>query len=417
VLLTHANLTSNIAASATVFPLAPEDRTLSFLPWAHLYGQVVEVHFLISRGASTALNSDVSKLMDELLEVRPTMLVAVPRIFNRIYAGVNRQMEQKPRFIRALFKAGVASATRRNRGEKLGRFEALRLALADRLIFAKIRAKLGGRLKYALTASASIDRRVAEMVDALGIQVCEGYGLTETSPVVSGNTPDVRRMGSVGKPLPGVNVTLDTSLGRAPGEGEIIVHGPNVMKGYHNRPDENAKVMLASGGLRTGDLGTFDDDGFLYVTGRIKEQYKLENGRYVMPSPLEEQLKLSPFIANVMLYGDNKPFNVGIIVPDVEAVRGWAERAGITLREDLTSDPAVEKLIRDELDRCSVRFKPYEKPSAFVLTLEDFTCERGLLTPTLKVKRSRVLERHARSVDALYAERPDDQMRRSASLC
>lgn len=402
VLLTHANLTSNIAASASVFPLVPDDRTLSFLPWAHAYGQVVEVHFLLSRGASTALNSDVSKLMDELLEVRPTMLVAVPRIFNRIYAGVTRQMNDKPRIVRALFEAGIASATRKNKGEKLGPLEALRLALADRLVFSKIRAKLGGRLKYALTASAAIERHVAEMVDAMGIDVYEGYGLTETSPVVSGNYPGMRRLGSVGKPLPGVRVTLDTSRGHVPGEGEIVVHGPNVMKGYHNRPEENASVLMASGGLRTGDLGTFDADGFLYITGRIKEQYKLENGKYVMPSPLEEQLKLSPFIANVMLHGENKPFNVAIVVPDVAAIRDWAERSGTTLGEDLATDPAVRSLIRTELDRCAAGFKGYEKPRAFVLALEDFTGENGMLTPTLKVKRQKVLERHVRAIDALY---------------
>jgi len=402
VLLTHANFTSNIAAAASIFPLVPEDRTLSFLPWAHCYGQVVEIHYLISHGASTALNTDLKKLTDELLEVRPTMLVAVPRIFNRIYEGLNRQMEDKPRFIRALFRAGIASATRKRRGEHLGPLEALRLALADRLIFAKIRAKLGGRLKYAITASAAIERRVAEMIDAMGIDVYEGYGLTEASPIVSGNWPGSRKMGSIGKPIPGVTVTLDTDMGRAPGEGEIIVHGPNVMKGYHNRPIENAAALAPSGGLRTGDLGTFDADGFLHLTGRIKEQYKLENGKYVTPSPLEEQLRLSPFIANVMLYGDNKPFNVAIVVLAVDALRTWAERTGVTLGADPTSDPAVQKLIEDEVARCSDRFKSYEVPKAFVLTLEDFTVESGMLTPTLKLKRRRVLERHARALEALY---------------
>jgi long-chain acyl-CoA synthetase len=402
VLLSHGNLTSNIAASATVFPLTPEDRTLSFLPWAHAYGQVVEVHFLVSCGASTALNSAVPQLMAELLEVRPTMLVAVPRIFNRIYAGVLQQMEERPRFIRWLFQRGIALGARRNRGEKLRPMESLRLALADRLIFSKIRAKLGGRLKYALTASAAIDPHVAETIDAIGIQVCEGYGLTETSPVVSGNYPGMRRIGSVGKPLPGVRVSLETSLGHAPGEGEIIVFGPNVMKGYHNRPEETASALLPSGGLRTGDLGRFDADGFLYITGRIKEQYKLENGKYVMPSPLEEQLKLSPFIANVMIHGENKPFNVAIVVPDLDAVRRWATRTGVTIGPDPATDPSVRKLIEDEIERCASGFKGYERPRGFVLTLEDFTGERGLLTPTLKVKRRNVLERHAASVDALY---------------
>ncbi len=404
VLLTHDNLTSTVGASAVVFPLSPDDRTLSFLPWAHVYGQVVEVHFLISRGASTAIASDVAKLMEELAEVRPTMLVAVPRIWNRIYSGVIAQMERKPRFIRALFKSAIASATRKNRGETLGALEAIQLAFADRLIFAKIRAKLGGRLRYALTASAAIAPHVAEMIDAMGIVVCEGYGLTETSPVVTGNTPTSRRLGSVGKPIPGVRVTLDESRGRSPGEGEIIVEGPNVMKGYHQRPEENASALLPSGAFRTGDLGRLDADGFLYVTGRIKEQYKLENGKYVMPSPLEESLKLSPYISNVMLYGDNKPFNVAIVVLKADALRAWAARSEVTLREDLAADPAVRRLIEGELEASAKEFKPYERPRAFALTLEDFTCAAGTLTPTLKIKRGAVIERHARAIDALYRE-------------
>jgi long-chain acyl-CoA synthetase len=403
VLLTHANLTSNVAASASVFPMTPDDRTLSFLPWAHIYGQLVEVHFLVDRGASTALSRGPAYLLDELREVRPTMLVAVPRVFNRIYASMNKQLAEKPRPVRALFRAAIAAATRRNRGEHLGAFDALIVAIADRLVFAKIRAKLGGRMKYALTASAAIDPRVAEAIDAIGIEVCEGYGLSETSPVVSGNYPGVRRLGSVGKPLPGVSVTLDASKGHADGEGEIIVHGPNVMKGYHQRPDEDAKALLPSGGLRTGDLGRFDADGFLYVTGRIKEQYKLENGKYVMPSPIEERLKLSPYVANVMVHGENRPFNVALVVPDLDAIREWARRTGVVLADDPLGDPAVEGLIRAELDRCSESFKAYERPRAFTLVLEDFTADNGLLTPTLKLRRGRVIERHAAAIERMYA--------------
>jgi long-chain acyl-CoA synthetase len=349
--------------------------------------------------------------MEDLLEVKPTMLVAVPRIFSRIYTALNRQMEQESRPVRALFKAGIAGAIRKHRGEHLGPAEALVVALADRLVFAKVRAKLGGRLMYALTASATIERHVAETIDAMGIHVYEGYGLTETAPVVSGNTPDSHRLGSVGKPIPGVRVTLDTSMSSVPGEGEIIVHGPNVMKGYHNRPDEDAKVMLTTGGFRTGDLGRFDDDGFLYITGRLKEQYKLENGKYVMPSPLEQTLQLSPFIANVMLYGANRPFNVALVVLDITAVRAWAEREAITLGKDLTADPAVRRVIESELERCAASFRAFERPRAFVLTLEDFSCEAGTLTPTLKLKRRTVLARHEKALEALYraAERAPTQ--------
>ena len=221
---------------------------------------------------------------------------------------------------------------------------------------------------------------------------------------MSGNTPSARRLGSVGRVIPGVRVVIDESLGDGPGRGEIIVYGPNVMKGYHDRPEENAKAFTSDGGFRTGDLGYVDDDGFLFITGRIKEQYKLENGKYVMPSPLEERLKISPFILNAMLYGDNRPFNVALIVIDAMAVRGWAEREGIDLGADPTRHPRVAALVRGEIDREGASFRGYELPRAFVLTTEDFTIENGLLTPSLKLKRREAIARHGSALEALYRD-------------
>ena len=200
-------------------------------------------------------------------------------------------------------------------------------------------------------------------------------------------------------------MTIDRSAGDdRRGEGEIVVHGPNVMRGYYNRPDEDAKAMLPDGGFRTGDLGYFDRDGYLYVTGRIKEQYKLENGKYVMPSPLEEELKLSPYILNVMLYGANKPFNTAVVVLDAAAVRKWAAEQRHRLGDDLTKDPNVMTLIEGELERCGSSFRGFERPAAFVLTLEDFTIDSGLLTPTLKLKRRAVIDRYEDRLEALYKE-------------
>lgn len=412
VMLTHGNLTSNVAAGTSVFPVGPDDRTLSFLPWAHVYGQAIELHLLVSVGASTAFVSALPKLIDELAEVKPTMLVAVPRIFTRIYAGVNAQMAERPRFVRALFRRGLRAATRKRRGARLGPLEQAELAVADRLIFSRVREKFGGRLKYAISASAALSLEVAEFVDALGIEVYEGYGLTETSPIVSGNWPGARKLGSVGKPVPGVRVELDVSASDEPGRGEILVYGPNVMKGYHARPEENEKALLPGGGFRTGDVGYLDEDGYLYVTGRIKEQYKLANGKYVMPSPLEEKLKLSPYVSNVMLYGDNRPFNAAVVVVDEGAVRAWAEENGITVSSDLAEDGRVRGLIEGELDRLASDFRPYERPRAVVLTTEDFTIDNGLLTPTLKLKRRAVTERYAKRLDDLYAraeERPEQR--------
>lgn len=407
VMLTHGNFTSNVAAASQIFPLDADDRTLSFLPWAHAYGQMVEVHYLISQGASSALCSALPRLVDELKEVSPTMLVAVPRIFNRIHAGLEKEMADKPAFVRALYRSGVALSVRRSKGVHLGPLERVRLALADRLIFAKIRDKLGGRLRYAITASAAIHPEVAELIDAVGIPVYEGYGLTETSPVVAGNCPGMRKLGTVGKPIPGVRVVIDTSVSHVPGEGEILVYGPNVMKGYHRLPKETEAALMPDGGFRTGDLGHVDADGFLVVTGRIKEQYKLENGKYVMPAPLEEQLEMSPYIANILLYGDNRPFNVAIVVPAVAEIRAWAERSGVRLGEDLTRDRNVRHLIGDELVRHAEGFRSFDRPKLFALALEDFTVQSGMLTPTLKVKRRVVIDRYRRLLDELYAGPPE----------
>ena len=403
VLLSHRNITSNVRGVHEFFTFDPDDRALSFLPWAHSYGQTAEVHALISMGCSVAINDTLAQLIPNLAEVKPTVLVAVPRIFNRIYENVNRDIARRPAWLQRIIREGVRAAIRHKRGEKLSARDRLALAFDEHLVFAKIREKLGGRLKYAISASATLGRDVAEFIDALGLTVYEGYGLTETSPIVAANLPGHRRFGSVGQVLPGVRVVIDASAGSVADEGEIIVYGPNVMVGYHKRPEENDKAFLPDGGLRTGDLGHLDADGFLYITGRIKEQYKLENGKYVMPAPLEEELKLSPYIANVMIYGDGRPFNVALVVLSPDAVRAWARESGLALDEPLERDPRVRALIAEELKTRSRGFKEFEKPRAFALVSEDFTTDNGLITPTLKLKRREVRARYATHLDALYA--------------
>jgi long-chain acyl-CoA synthetase len=404
VMLTHGNLTSNVVDTLAGFPIVPEDRTLSFLPWAHVYGQVCELHILIAAGASTAFNTDTEHLLDELHEVRPTLLVAVPRIFNALHAAVRMQIAHRSPAIRRLFERGLSAAQRRRRGERLGLRERIACWPA-RFLFAAIRRKLGGRLKYAMSGSATLSREVGELIDGLGIDVYEGYGLTETSPIVTMNRPGQRRLGSVGKPIENVSLEIDRSRGDTPGEGEIVVHGPNVMKGYYARPDENAQAFTADGGLRTGDLGRIDDAGYLHITGRIKEQYKLENGKYVMPSPLEERLALSPFIRNVVLHGAARPYNVALVVIDEARVREWGTEQAFVLDHDLTQDERVRELIQDELDQYSGDFRPYERPLDCALTTTALTVENGLLTPTLKIKRHAVEASFAAAFNALYGRR------------
>jgi long-chain acyl-CoA synthetase len=401
VILSHSNICSNINAIHEVFPFAADDRSLSFLPWAHSFGQTCELHTLVSMGCSMGINDDVANLVANLAEVRPTILFAVPRIFNRIYDGVNKQMTEKPGFIQSLFKNGIKNATKKSNGGEIGVMAGMGLSLADKLIFSKIRQKFGGRLRFAVSGSAALSKEVAEFIDALGIEVYEGYGLTETSPIATANFPGARKIGSVGRAIPGVTITIDKSVTADPKNGEIVIKGPNIMQGYHNRQDENEKVLMADGSFRSGDMGFLDDDGYLYITGRIKEQYKLENGKYVVPSPLEEELKLSPFIANVMIHGANKPYNVALVVPDQDALKKWAGETGIDLGSIEKSDE-VRTLIEKELADRSTSFKGFEKPKKFLITAEDFTTDNGLLTPTMKLKRRNVLEKYEKDLDALY---------------
>ncbi len=401
VLLTHANICSNLHGLQGLFAFETDERSLAFLPWAHAFGQTCELHFLLSKGSSMAINDDITRLVDNLAEVRPTILLAVPRIFNRIYDAVHQQIAGQAAPVRTLFRAALGVAAKRARGESPSLVERGIFAAADRLVFGRVRARFGGRLKWAISGSAALDKEVAEFVDALGIEVYEGYGMTETSPIATTNFIGHRKIGSVGPAIPGVRIEIDTRVTGDPKIGEIVIHGPNVMRGYNNRPEETAAMLTPDGGLRSGDLGYLDADGFLYVTGRIKEQYKLENGKYVAPAPLEEKLKLSPYIANVMIHGANKPYNVAIVVPDRTALQKWATERGITLH-DLSRDDRVRELIHGEVEKQSATVKAFERPTKFVVAAEDFTTENGMLTPTLKLKRGKVLERYGSDLDRLY---------------
>jgi long-chain acyl-CoA synthetase len=401
VVLTHKNFCANVNGLTPLFPLTSEDRSLSFLPWAHAFGQTGEFYTLAALGCAMAINDEVPKLVSNLPEVKPTVLVAVPRIFNRIYEGVNQQMRDRPKAIQALFHAGIRAATRRSRGNQLTFGESVTLKLADKLIFRKVRQRFGGRLRLVVSGSAALSKEVAEFIDALGIDVFEGYGLTETAPVATVNTPAHRKIGSVGKPLHNVRIVIDTEATGDPKSGEIIVYGDNVMRGYHNRPEEDAKIFTSDHGLRTGDMGYLDEDGYLYITGRIKEQYKLENGKYVVPSPLEEDLKLSPYIGNVMLYGANKPHNVVLVVLNQINLAKWAEREAVTLGEP-TTNPRVHELIKSELEQHSKDFRGYERPRGFTLITADFTAENGMLTPKMSIRRNHVLQNYQSTLDALY---------------
>ncbi|RME74598.1 MAG: long-chain fatty acid--CoA ligase [Planctomycetota bacterium] len=415
VVLTHGNFTSNINAVHDVFPLGSSDVSLSFLPWAHSFGQTCELHCMLSLGAGMGLAESVQTLMVNFGEVRPTVLFSVPRIFNRIYDGLQKKMDEEGGLKKALFDRGIAVAQQRRRLEEQGRRSLwldLQYSFFDKLVFSKIRDRLGGRLKYAFSGGAALAREVAEFIDDVGIVVYEGYGLSETSPIVTCNRPGARKIGSVGPPIPGVRVLiLDENNREQPPEtdGEVCVIGPNVMKGYWKRPEETAEVIFDYQGercFRTGDMGRLDRDGFLYITGRIKEQYKLENGKYVVPAPLEEQLKLSGFINQVMIYGMNRPYNVALVVPDREAITKWAREQGIAVDdyEKLLRDPRVHDKIGEEIAKFGADFKGYERPRKWLLLAEEFSPDNDMLTPTLKLKRRNVIKRYQEQIEALYKD-------------
>jgi long-chain acyl-CoA synthetase len=280
-----------------------------------------------------------------------------------------------------------------------------------------------------VSGGAAISKEVAEFIDSLGIEVYEGYGLTETSPIATANWPNERKIGSVGRAIPGVRIEIEVAnptpmspkerrrKAHIKEEGEILVYGPNVMKGYYNRPEENAAVFTKDGGFRTGDMGYIDPSGYLFITGRIKEQYKLENGKYVVPSPLEEQLKLSPYILNAMVYGDNKPYNVALVVVNVDAIKEWGATNGVSggSAESLLADTKVRALMKQEIGKHAGQFKGFEDIKDFVLIGKDFTTDNGMLTPSMKLKRRKVMEEYGKLLDALYTGKSKSKSAASAS--
>jgi long-chain acyl-CoA synthetase len=406
VMLTHRNITSNVNEFPDLLPIDQNDRTASFLPWAHSFGQTVELHFIIGAGGSMGLTS-AKTLMEDLPQIQPTILVAVPTVFNRVYDGLQKMMAAKGGATKVIFDRALANARTRSElaaQNKTTRWVEFQNSIYDKIVFSKVREGFGGRLRYSFSGGAAISVEVAEFISALGMTVYEGYGLTETSPVATANRAGARKVGTVGQAIPGVSIEIDTDITSDPAIGEIVVHGPNVMKGYYNLPEENEAVFTPDGGFRTGDLGALDDEGFLTIRGRIKEQYKLENGKYVVPSPIEEQLQLSGYVLNIMVSGEQRPYNVAVIVPDMEALTKWAADHGLAdlSEDDLLGNDEVEDLYRREIDRLSGPIKRYEQVKRFALEAEEFTPENGMLTPSLKIKRRAVMAKYGDDIDALY---------------
>ena len=405
VILSHRNLIFECSVVIPLLGMSRDVRTLAFLPWAHVFGQVAEVHGIIGCGGSAGLVDDVNTLVDELGVVKPSVFFAVPRVYNRIYDRLQEQMKEKPGLIRALFYGGLKQAKREREGETLGFLDNLILLLAPKIIFKKILNPFGGNLRIAVSGASALSPSVAEFINDIGISIYEGYGLSENTAALSLNYPGSRRFGSVGKPLPGVRIEIDKTVeGSKEEDGEVQAFGENIMIGYHNLPDKTKESITEDGGLRTGDLGHLDSDGYLYITGRVKEQYKLENGKYVAPAPLEESLKLSSYIDQVMLYGFNRPHNVALIVVAMPAVTQYAEDLGISgSSEDILNEPRIRELFKEQLKHFGKDFKGFEHPQNFSLLSEEWGIDNGLLTPTLKLKREVVEEKFKTEIEELFS--------------
>ncbi|MBP7341909.1 MAG: long-chain fatty acid--CoA ligase [Deltaproteobacteria bacterium] len=413
VLLSHGNFTSNSIAGQKMYPeLKKNDGrdalTLAILPWAHSFGQTGELFAIIRLGGAMGLAESPSTIVDDIVKVRPTFLVAVPRVFNRIYDGLWAKMNKEGGLPKKLFVMGVEAGKKRRELAAQGRsdfFTNLKFKIADKIVFSKIREKLGGRVMGAMTGSAAMNPEIGHFFFDIGLPVYDCYGLTETSPAATMNASFAYRLGSVGRAIDKISIVIDSSVvEEGATDGEIIVYGPNVMKGYHNRPEDTAAAMTPDGGFRTGDRGRLDKDGYLFITGRIKEQYKLENGKFCFPVSLEEEICLIPYVQQAVIYGFNRPFNICIVVPDFDVLAGWAKSKGLpTEPKALAARPEVAEMIGQTItSHLQGKFGGYEIPKKFLVLAEPFSLDNGMLTQTMKLKRKVVLDKLKDSIEALY---------------
>ena len=413
VLLSHGNFTSNSQAGCKMYPelFANDGKdalTLAILPWAHSYGQSGELFAVILKGGAMGLVESPATIVNDIAAVKPTWLVAVPRVFNRIYDGLWTKMNKEGGLAKTLFVMGIESAKKKRELAAEGKtclMTNLKYKIADKIVFQKIRERLGGRLMGSMSASAALNPEIGQFFFDIGVPIYDCYGLTETSPAAAMNASFDYRLGSVGKAIDKVKIVIDSSVvEEGATDGEIIIYGPNVMKGYHNRPEDTKAIMTPDGGIRTGDRGRLDKDGFLFITGRIKEQYKLENGKFVFPVALEEEICLVHFVQQALIYGLNRPYNICIVVPDFDVLLDYARQKG--LPQDIKTLVARQDIIdmyTEEITKhLKGKFGGYEIPKKFLLLPEAFSLDDGTLTQTMKLKRNVVVKRLQDQIESLY---------------
>ena len=401
VILTHNNFVSNVKATASVVNFTEEDTVLSFLPLAHVLERMVTFCYLY-KGCSIGYAESLDTLSENLLEVKPHIMVNVPRVLEKIYAKIMDNVLASSSLKRKIFfwavKVGKKFGRKKLLGQPISGMLKFKKNIAHKLVFSKIIEKTGGRARFFVSGGAPLSRDIAELFYAVGLVILEGYGLTETSPVITCNTFENIRFGTVGKPLPGVKVKIAE-------DGEILTQGPNVMKGYY-KMEEETKETFEGGWFHTGDIGHLDEDGFLVITDRKKDIIVTAGGKNVAPQPIENLLKLNPYILNAVVVGDRRKFISALLVPDFEKLEKYAEFNNIPYEtnSDLIKNESILNLLYGEVDRATPALASYEKIKKIGLLDRDFEIDKGEMTPSFKVKRNIIEKKYIDIIDAFYEE-------------
>lgn len=407
VMLTHHNLVTNALTSREAAGLDESETALSFLPFSHIYERTT-IYMYLYAGVSIYLAGSVDTVAQDLAEVRPHFMTSVPRLFEKIYARAMEKAEEGGKARAAIANWAVKVAKRWARivllSQKPGTILSFQHALADKLVFSKWRAAMGGRVRALVSGGAPLEPDLALTFYGAGLPIYQGYGLTESSPSISANRPDANRIGSVGKPIRDVTVKIAE-------DGEILCSGPNVMRGYYKREDETrTSLEHDSAGrvwLHTGDIGYLDDDGYLFITDRKKDLIKTSGGKYIAPQPIENAIKRSRFVNQVVVIGEQRKFASALIVPQMDALRAYADQHGITYSDtsELVKNSRIINLIESEVDKNTNDLSSYEKIKAVLLVDREMTVESGELTPTMKIKRRVVVDKYKKLIDRLYADK------------
>jgi len=400
VMLTHNNLTSNIRASADCIPFTKEDRVLSFLPLCHSYERMAGYYTALACGATIAYAEGIETVRSNLLEVRPTVVTTVPRLFERMYKRITKQISDGSFIRKNLFRWALRvgrAHTSASRNGAVNPLHSLKHWIADALVFKKIRKQTGGRIKFFASGGAALAPELGEFFETVGIPIIEGYGMTESSPVITVNRIEDYKFGTVGKPIPNVEVRIAE-------DGEILARGPNVMKGYWKDDAATRKVIDAEGWLHTGDIGLFDEDGFLVVTDRKKHLFVSSGGKNIAPQHIENLFLQSDLIDQFILIGDGRMFLTALIVPKFEALTGLAKRLGIssTALNDLVTNERIRDSLWKEISSQQKNLASYERVRKFVLLDHPLTVEQGEITPTMKVRRKVVEEKYRDVIEKMY---------------